>query len=164
MIMALDSFIRIRLAQPAVDALQIDPDRWATSAARAASSAFVISCLGVAGIFAVGGMPQNSLWTIILGAAHVYSVRSDVSYVAMRRMMRDEFMPALARVMQLVEIVALLAFLAFVIPYRSALWTSLVAVFLAGVVISTAVAYVSVCDRPPPPRRRTSGRHSHVGA
>lgn len=162
--MTLDRFIRKRIAQPAVDAFQLDLDRWPASAARAASSAFVISCLGVSALFATFGMAQNSIWTIVLGAAHVYSVRSDVRYGAMRRMLRDEFMPAFARVMQLVELLALMAFLAFVVTYRSALWTSLVSVFLAGVAISTAVAYVSICSPPPPPRRRGSKIVFHAGA
>lgn len=164
MILAIDLFVRRRIAQPAVDAFQLDPDTWPDNAARAASSAFVISTLGVAGIFAFYAMPMNSIWTIVLGATHVISVMGDVRFARIRRLFPDDGTPVIARVMQLVEIMALIMFLAFVIPYRSAAWTSLVAIFLAEVVVATAASYVSICDRPPPPRRRTSRAPSHAAS
>jgi hypothetical protein len=61
-------------------------------------------------------------------------------------------------VFQLAETFGSLAFLAYVASQGSAIWTALVSVFVAGLILSNAVAYVGICDAPPPRKRHAFRR------
>lgn len=161
MLETLDGLVLQRVAQPMVDALQLDPSRWPLRAAQAASSAFVVSCLGVAAIFALAAMPFNSATTIALGAAHVLSVRLDAHAGRLRHL---NPLGPFSRLFLVAETIGSTFLLGYVHHSGSAVWTALVAIFVAGLCMASAVAYVSICDRPPPPRRRGSSRTAQAGA
>jgi hypothetical protein len=161
MLETLDGLVLRHVAQPMVDALQLDPARWPRKAAQAASSAFVVSCLGVAAIFALAAMPFDSATTIVLGAAHVLSVRID-AYAG--RLRQASALGPFSRLFLIAETIGCTLLLGYVHHAGSAVWTALVAVFVAGLCMAAAVAYVSICDRPPPPRRRDTTRAVGAGA
>jgi len=161
MLETLDGLVLRNVAQPLVDALQLDPSRWSRRVARAASSAFVVSCLGIAAIFAMAVMPFNSVTTVILGSAHVLAVRIDAHAGRLRHLGP---MGAFSRMFLIAETIGCTFLLGYVHHSGSAVWTALVAVFAAGLCMAGAVAYVSICDRPPPPRRKGSTRSARAGA
>lgn len=161
MLETLDGLVLRHVAQPLVDALQIEPSRWSRKAAQAASSAFVVSCVGIAAIFVLAVMPFNSVTTIVLGSAHVFSVRVDAH---MGRLRIGSPLGPFSRLFLIAETVAATLFLGYVHHAGSAVWTALVAVFIAGLCMASAVAYVSICDRPPPPRWRGSARAIRANA
>jgi uncharacterized integral membrane protein len=151
MISTIDELVRTRVAQPAVDAMGLDPAGWSRSAARTASSGFVVSTLGVAAIFATAAMPFASATTVLLGAAHVLSVRMDAHAGRIRRHVP---LAAFGRTFQLAETVAAMVFLAFVASRHSPIWTALVATYAMALLLADAVSYVSICDDPPPPSQK----------
>jgi len=161
MLEALDRLLLTHVAQPAVDALQIEPTAWSRSAARTSSAAFMTSCLGIALLLVAAGRPFDCMAMLILGAAHVSSVQID-AYAG--KLHRDGASASFGRLFQIAETLMCTWLLTYVAKVGSAPWTALICVFLAALLIADAVAYVSICDKPPPPRRRNSRTMAGSGA
>lgn len=153
MIEAMDGLIRGRVAQPAVDAFGIDPGEWSGRVAIMAASAFVVSCLAIATLLLWGNMAGTAAATVALGGFHAASVIVDARRGVVHR---DHPLTRSGRILQLGEMAGAMLLLAFVASYGMAAPTAAGCVLVIALVLAVAVAYVSICDRPPPPRRNAS--------
>ena len=136
MIQTIDQAIRKMVAQPLVNALQLDIVRWPAAMERLASSTFLVVSSAIALLFLTSGMPVAAAISVVAGISHIVSIRTNLT---MGMLGRDNILGSMLRVARLYETIACLIFLSQLAQHPFGIWTNLMILFMAALLFSSAI-------------------------
>ena len=168
MLSSIDRAILYGIFQPAVDRLGIDPQQAGRSMLGLATALAIVGTCGFAGFVeqaAIRLAPDEPVLLymaclVTYGLVSAGRMRQDVLRGPIGR---DDIMQSTGRLTTLpmaASFVALLAMVARIAPVVPML---LIAMVAASQVLAFGIAYLSVCDKPPPRQRHAGPRRAALG-